>query len=95
LHYVGHEQRHQIVCLQCWRRLTEAIDGGIFQATHGGGPLPFWCDAWRVRHGIPPDEPCPMTAQRLREVTIRAPRPAARADQAARRHIRRQACLTL
>jgi hypothetical protein len=42
LHYIGHEQRHQIVCLRCWRRLTEGIDGGMFQATHGGGQFPFW-----------------------------------------------------
>jgi hypothetical protein len=46
----------------CWRRLTEAIDGGTHQAEHGG-PLPLWSDQWRVRHGIAPDEPVPNKAK--------------------------------
>jgi hypothetical protein len=28
LHHIAPDQRHQVVCIQCWRRLTEAIDGG-------------------------------------------------------------------
>jgi hypothetical protein len=70
-HYIRYENRHQVVCIRCWRRLTEAIDGGIFQAEHGG-PLPLWSDEWRVRLGIPPDEPCPMPAKTLRRFTIAA-----------------------
>jgi hypothetical protein len=57
-HYVSEEQRHQIVCIACWHRLVEVIDGGAFQAQHGG-PVPLWSDAWRVRHGISADAPCP------------------------------------
>jgi hypothetical protein len=70
LHYLGLDRRHQVVCIQCWRRLTEAIDGGAYQAEHGG-PLPLWSDQWRARHGIAPDEPCPMTKATLRRFTIR------------------------
>jgi hypothetical protein len=53
LHYIGPGQRHQVVCIQCWHRLTGVIDGGVYQAKHGG-PLPLWSDQWRVRHGIMP-----------------------------------------
>jgi hypothetical protein len=43
-----------VLCIRCWRRLTEAMDGGAYQAEHGG-PLPLWSDQWRGRHGIAPD----------------------------------------
>jgi hypothetical protein len=42
LHYIGDEHRGPIVCLQCWRRLTEAIDGGTFQARDGGPRAPAY-----------------------------------------------------
>jgi len=71
LHYVGIEQRHQIVCIPCWNRLTEAVDGYAYQTEHGG-PLPLWSPGWRIRHGIPPNEPCPMPAEILRRFTIPA-----------------------
>jgi hypothetical protein len=58
LHYIGEEQRHQVVCIACWHWLTNIIDSGAYQAQHGG-PLSLWSDAWRVRHGIAPDEPSP------------------------------------
>ena len=57
-HYVGEEQRHQILCITCGHWLVELIDGGEYQAQHGG-PVPLWSDAWRVRHGISADAPCP------------------------------------
>jgi hypothetical protein len=72
-HYIGPDQRHQVVCIRCWDRLTGVIDGGAYQAEHGG-PLPLWSDQWRVRHGIAPDEPCPMTEATLRRFTISTPR---------------------
>jgi hypothetical protein len=71
LHYVGHDRRHQVLCLRCWNRLTGELDGGTYQAEHGG-PVPLWSDQWRARHGIAPDEPCPMPAARLRRFTIAA-----------------------
>lgn len=54
-HYVEAEQRHQMVCLACWRRLTEIVDGGQFEADHGG-PVALWSPEWRERHGIAEDE---------------------------------------
>jgi hypothetical protein len=65
MHYIAPDHRHQVVCIQCWRRLTEAIDGGAYQAEQGG-PLPLWSDQWRVGHGIAPDVPCPLTRAGLR-----------------------------
>jgi hypothetical protein len=71
LHYVGPAQCHRVLCIRCWQRLTHDIDRGAYQAGHGA-PVPLWSDQWRVRHGIPPDEPCPMPAKRLRRFTIAA-----------------------
>jgi hypothetical protein len=34
--HLGPDQRHRVVCIKCWRRLTEVIDGGTYQAEHGG-----------------------------------------------------------
>lgn len=51
LHYVGVEQRHQIVCLRCWHWLVSVIDGGAYQAQHGV-PVALWSDVWRERHGV-------------------------------------------
>ena len=65
--YIERKHRDQILCVACWRWLTEIIDGGAFEARHGG-PLPYWSDAWRARQGI--YEPCPMTAERLKDFTI-------------------------
>jgi hypothetical protein len=61
VHYVGEEQRHQIVCIACRHWLVELIDGGAYQAQHGG-PVPLWSDAWRARHDIPADTPHPAAA---------------------------------
>ena len=72
-HYISPDQRHQVVCIQCWHRLTKVIDGGVYQAEHGG-PLPLWSDEWRERHDIPPEEPCPLTTATLRRFTIAARR---------------------
>jgi hypothetical protein len=58
LHYVGEGQRDQIVCLACWRWLTDAIDGSAFEREHGG-PVVLWSREFRRRHGIPPDVPSP------------------------------------
>jgi hypothetical protein len=69
LHYVGQEQRHRVLCIRCWHRLTEAMDGGAYQAEHGG-PLPLWSDQWRGRHFIAPDVPYPMPTARLRRSTV-------------------------
>jgi hypothetical protein len=88
-HYIQRENRHQVVCLRCWRRLTEAIDGGTFQARHGG-PLPFWSDEWRVRRGIPPEEPSPHTAAMLRRTTIQPQTAEARGDRHDTQHDARQ-----
>lgn len=68
-HYIGPDQRHQIVCIHYRHRLTGVIDGGAYQGEHGG-PLPLWSDQWRVQHGIAPDDPCPMTKAALRRFTI-------------------------
>jgi len=35
LYYAGREQRHQIVCLGCWRWLVGVIDDGAYQAQYG------------------------------------------------------------
>jgi hypothetical protein len=53
LHYVGHDQRHQIVCISCWHWLTDVIDGSAFEREHGG-PVSLWSREFRRRHGIPP-----------------------------------------
>lgn len=58
LHYIGEEQRDQVVCIRCWHWLTEIIDGGAYQRDHGG-PLPLWSDAWRERLGVSADTPRP------------------------------------
>jgi hypothetical protein len=58
LHYVGEQQRHQIVCIACWHWLTDVIDDSTFEQRHGS-PVALWSDAWRVRHGIPADVPAP------------------------------------
>jgi hypothetical protein len=57
--YIPAEQLAHVVCIGCWNWLVEVIDGGACQAQHGG-PLPLWSTAWRVRHGIPLDAPCPV-----------------------------------
>jgi ferredoxin len=59
LHYVGHEQRHQIVCMGCWHWLTNVIDGSAFEQEHGGA-VSLWSREFRRRHGIPPDVPSPF-----------------------------------
>jgi hypothetical protein len=69
LHCVGPEHYHQVVCIRCWHRLTDAIDGSTYQAKHGG-PLALWSDQWHERHGIAADVPCPMKAATLRRFTI-------------------------
>ena len=53
-----YDQRNQVICIRCWHWLTDAVDGRAYQAEHGG-PVPLWSDAWRERHGIPPDESPP------------------------------------
>jgi hypothetical protein len=50
--------RHQIICIARWHRLVEPSDSGVYQVQHGRS-VPLWSDAWRVRHGIPEDRPCP------------------------------------
>jgi hypothetical protein len=56
MHYVGADQRHQLLCIHCWHWLVDAIDGGAFEAAHGG-PVPLWSAEFRRRHHIPADEP--------------------------------------
>jgi hypothetical protein len=68
--YIPSEQRDHIICLDCWSWLVQVIDGGACQAKHGG-PLPLWSAAWRVRHGIASDAPCPFDAETLSWFTIR------------------------
>jgi hypothetical protein len=58
LHYVGHDHRHQIVCISCWRWLINVIDGGAYEREHGGA-VPLWSPEFRRRHGIPADAPTP------------------------------------
>ena len=53
LHYVGEEQRHQVLCIGCWHWLVDAIDGGEFEA---GGPAPMW-NAGRAGGGSTAREP--------------------------------------
>jgi hypothetical protein len=67
--YIPPDQRDHIVCIGCWNWLVEVIDGGACQDEHGE-PLPLWSAAWRVRHGIALDEPCPLDAETLRRFTI-------------------------
>jgi hypothetical protein len=54
--YVPPDERAQILCLGCWRKLVVATDDGACQRAHGG-PLALWCPAWRKRCAIPEDEP--------------------------------------
>lgn len=70
-HYVPRQHRERILCIACWSWLVEIIDGGRFETQHGG-PLPLWSDAWRARHGIAVDEPCPLDDEQLRHFTIQA-----------------------
>ena len=58
-YYVGHEQRHQILCLRCWHWLTDVIDGSAFEQKHGGATA-LWSREFRRRHDIAPDEPSPL-----------------------------------
>jgi hypothetical protein len=58
LHYVGEDQRHQILCIGCWHWLTDAIDGSAYERENGRA-VPLWSTEFRRRHGIPPDEPSP------------------------------------
>jgi hypothetical protein len=48
LHYVGVEQRGQVVCIRCWHWLTDVIDGGAYQAQHPEHrrALPLWSELW-------------------------------------------------
>jgi hypothetical protein len=88
-HYVPEPYRRHPVCIECWWRLPRDRR---------------WCAPVRVRRadaalfvserparpGRPDsDDPCPTTAKRPRDLTIRPTRPAARGDQATQRHIRR------
>ena len=38
-HYIEARERGQIVCLDCWRKITVLIDDGRFAATHTGGAM--------------------------------------------------------
>lgn len=58
LHYVGEEQRGQILCISCWHWLTDVIDGSAFEHEHGD-PVALWSREFRRRHSIPPDERSP------------------------------------
>jgi len=58
LHYVGEEQRHEVLCIGCWHWLVDAIDGGALEAAHGV-PVPMWSNEFRRRRKIPSDYPTP------------------------------------
>jgi hypothetical protein len=55
-HYVPPDERGQIVCIACWRKLVVVTDDGAYQRAHGG-PLALGCEAWRKRRGVPKDAP--------------------------------------
>jgi hypothetical protein len=67
--YMPEEEREQFLCIECWHWLTDQTDASAFEKKNGE-PLPLWCDAWRVRRGIPPDAPCPMTPVQLDNFTV-------------------------
>jgi hypothetical protein len=58
LHYVGHEQRRQIVCIGCWRWLADAVDASAFWQKHAGEePGTLWSP-------LPPARPSDRGADR-------------------------------
>lgn len=56
LFYVGEEQSRQILCICCWRWLTDVTDGSAYERRNGG-PVALWSPEFRRRHGVSPDEP--------------------------------------
>ena len=71
LHYVGQEQRGQLVCIRCWHWLTEIVDDSAYEREHGG-PLAMWSEEFRTRHNVPADQPNPLPPEVLRYFSVPA-----------------------
>jgi hypothetical protein len=48
-HYIEPEKRCCVVCITCWQRIVDLIDGGRYQDRYGG-PVALGSEAFRARH---------------------------------------------